>query len=152
MPNLITIRQSEPKDAATIAEFNIRMAKETEGIKLDSDTVFKGVVHLIENPKNGFYLIAEKQAEILGSLMITTEWSDWRNGDFWWIQSVYVKPEGRRKGIYSYLYKEVQNMARLKGDVCGIRLYVEQNNLTAQKAYESLGMKASHYKVYQADL
>lgn len=152
MPNQIIIRQSQFKDAATIAEFNIKMAKETEGIKLNSDTVYQGVVHLIENPQNGFYLVAEKKEEILGSLMITTEWSDWRNGDFWWIQSVYVKPEGRRQGIYSYLYKEVQNMAREQGDVCGIRLYVEQYNMTAQKAYESLGMKASHYKVYQADL
>jgi ribosomal protein S18 acetylase RimI-like enzyme len=152
MPNKITIRSAKLPDATTIAEFNIRMAKETEGIKLDSDIVHKGVTHLIENPKNGFYLVADKQGDILGSLMITTEWSDWRNGDFWWIQSVYVKPEGRRQGIYSYLYKEVQNMAKSQGDVCGIRLYVEQNNLSAQKAYESLGMKASHYKVYQADL
>jgi GNAT superfamily N-acetyltransferase len=152
MPNQIQIRKALPQDAEVIAEFNIKLAKETESIKLDRETVLKGVTSMIANPMNGFYLVAQLQDNILGSLMITSEWSDWRNGNFWWIQSVYVRPEGRRQGIYSYLYEHVRELAHRQGNVCGIRLYVEQYNFTAQRAYESLGMKASHYRVYQADL
>lgn len=152
MNNHINIRQATLADAAIITEFNVNMALETENKQLDQHIVLKGVNNLIETPENGFYLVAEKDNKILGSLMITTEWSDWRNGDFWWIQSVYVKPEERRQGVYSSLYDSVTELAKSIQSVCGIRLYVEQNNSTAQQTYESLGMKASHYLVYEADL
>ena len=152
MSDEIEVRQAFQDDADIIAQFNRRMALETENITLEHDMVRKGVMNLIHHPHRGFYLVAEKHDRILGSLMVTREWSDWRNGDFWWIQSVYVKPEERRQGTYRSLYNRVLEIAQQHGDVCGIRLYVEQNNLIAQKTYESLGMKPSHYKVYQADL
>lgn len=126
------------------------MAQETEGKMLDSDTLTQGVKGLLIHPEYGFYLVAERDGDILGSLAVTFEWSDWRNALFWWIQSVYVSPSARRQGIYASLYSRVQRMAKEKGNVCGFRLYVEKDNQVAQQTYEKLGMQECQYFMYQS--
>lgn len=153
------IRKAISQDAAVIAEFNIAMARETEGKELLPQVIYTGVANLIANPERGFYLVCENYtdtdadpsagAEPTGSLMVTTEWSDWRNGNFWWIQSVYVKPDHRQKGIYRAMYDHLKSLAKADANVCGFRLYVEQENLTAQKTYESLGMARTDYLMYE---
>lgn len=144
------IRKAIPGDLASIINFNQAMAKETEGRELEDDIISAGVKGLLDNESRGFYLVAEKDQEIVGSLMVTFEWSDWRNSTFWWIQSVYVRPQNRRQGIYSGLYKEVQRLAETTQGVCGYRLYVEKENRNAQATYESLGMRESHYLMYES--
>ncbi|MFT5663753.1 MAG: ribosomal protein S18 acetylase RimI-like enzyme [Urechidicola sp.] len=143
------IRQAIINDTAAIADFNIKMAKETEDMDLIPDVINAGVSSMIENPAMGFYLVAEEDNIIQASLMVTTEWSDWRNGLFWWIQSVYVQPQYRRMGLYSKLYEKVKNLAQDKGNVCGFRLYVEHENITAQKTYRSLGMEKTDYQMFE---
>ena len=142
------IRRAAASDAKIIAEFNISMAKETETLQLDAEVVYAGVQALIQNDDMGFYLVFEKNEKVVGSLMITKEWSDWRNGVFWWIQSVYVPPEFRRQGIYRSLYQEVQKLASSE-NVCGFRLYVEKDNAAAQQTYKKLGMHETHYLLYE---
>src|SRR6185436_1569492 len=122
---LMRIRLARPGDTQAIVDFNAAMALETEGKRLFPEVIGAGVRSLLRRPKAGFYLLAEKQAEIAGVLMITTEWSDWRNGAFWWIQSVYVRPEFRRQGVYRRLYQHVKRLAKNDRRVCGFRLYVE---------------------------
>jgi len=119
------IRRALAQDAAELAEFNINMARETEPFELIPEVVAAGVRTMIENPQRGFYLVVELDNGIQASLMITTEWSDWRNGMFWWIQSVYVRPQYRRQG------------------------YVENENVQAQKTYQSLGMSETGYKMFE---
>lgn len=145
--NMIRAATSEDRDA--IRDFNIAMALETEDKVLDRETLSRGVSALIENPGRGFYLIAERDGAVVGSLMVTKEWSDWRNGDFWWIESVYVKSAFRRQGIYRDLYGRVKEMAKVADNVCGFRLYVEKENQVAQETYERLGMRETHYKMYE---
>ncbi len=152
MTNQFIIRKGESKDVETLADFNCRMAEETEGKMLNWETVLAGTINLVNYPKKGFYLVAETQNLLAGSLMITTEWSDWRNGNFWWIQSVYISPDYRRQGVFSLLYNKVKQMAVEQEDVCGIRLYVENNNEVAQRTYKSLGMEDAHYKVYETEI
>lgn len=149
MNSTITVRQASDDDAASIGQFNINMAWETEEKKLDESTITAGVQSLFQKPEYGFYMVAESGDEIVATLMITHEWSDWRNGLFWWIQSVYVKPEFRRRGIYRSMYQRVLELAKNHPDVCGCRLYVEKENVTAQKTYEALGMRETHYKMYE---
>ncbi len=144
-----TIRQATAEDAESIAEFNRLMAFETEHKKLIPEVILTGVKTMIANPSHGFYLVAEKEGEIAGSLMITTEWSDWRNGVVWWVQSVYVRDEYRRQGIYRGLYEEVKSLSSSDESVCGYRLYVEKDNVKAQKTYESLGMIETDYLMYE---
>jgi ribosomal protein S18 acetylase RimI-like enzyme len=143
------IRQATINDTAAIADFNIKMAKETEDLALIPDVINAGVRNMIENPAMGFYLVAEDDHVIQASLMVTTEWSDWRNGLFWWIQSVYVQPQYRRMGLYSKLYEKVKNLAQDNNNVCGFRLYVEHENVTAQKTYRSLGMEKTDYQMFE---
>ena len=150
--NGLVIRVAEERDAETVTRFNAAMALETENRELDRETALAGVKNLLKNPQYGFYLIAERAGETAGSLMITGEWSDWRNGIFWWIQSVYIRPEFRRQGIYSRLYAQVKEMARERGDVCGLRLYVEQENVAAQRTYLALGMQEAHYRMFEQSL
>ena len=145
----ITIRRASASDAQAIADFNIQMAMETEGKKLPPDTILQGVSNMIANPAMGFYLVAESEGKLAGSLMVTTEWSDWRNGLFWWIQSVYIIREWRRKGIYRQLYAKVKSLATQEDNVCGYRLYVEKDNQPAQRTYENLGMNATDYLMYE---
>ena len=149
MKDRISIRKAAADDAEPIAEFNIAMAMETEQKKLERDRIEPGVKALFDHPEYGFYLVAESGDEIIGSLMVTKEWSDWRNGLFWWIQSVYVIPEFRRKGVYRAMYEKVKQLADQAENVCGFRLYVEKENTIAQQTYLSLGMEETHYKMFE---
>jgi len=142
------IRLATPADAGVLIEFNAAMALETEGKELLPDVIGAGVRSLLGDPAAGFYLLAE-QDRAVGSLMITKEWSDWRNGTFWWIQSVYVRPDFRRQGVYKSLYRHVQELASKDPAVCGFRLYVERENERAQATYSALGMKQTHYLVFE---
>jgi ribosomal protein S18 acetylase RimI-like enzyme len=144
-----TTRAGRPDDAELLAGFNQAMAVETEGKLLDGEIAAAGVRAALERPENGNYLIAEHDGTPVGSLMVTTEWSDWRNGFFWWVQSVYVVPEFRKQGVYRSLYAHVRIHAKSQPDVCGIRLYVENENLGAQKTYERLGMEQTGYRLYE---
>ena len=145
----INIRQANTRDAQAIADFNSLMAMETEGKTLQPATILSGVQNMIANPAYGYYLVAEQDGQVIGSLMVTSEWSDWRNGLFWWIQSVYIRQEWRRQGIYRRLYDEVKALAAQNGTICGFRLYVEKDNLNAQQTYQSLGMTATDYLIYE---
>lgn len=145
----IIIRVARQTDVTALVKFNQLMAWETEQKKLDEDILSKGVLALINDENKGFYLVAEHNSQVLGSLMVTTEWSDWRNGVFWWVQSVYISPDFRRQGIYAQLYAQVKTLAEQQKNVCGFRLYVETENIIAQKTYESLGMQQSHYLMYE---
>jgi ribosomal protein S18 acetylase RimI-like enzyme len=143
------IRLATPADAAVLAEFNAAMALETEHKELLPEVIGAGVRSLLANPAGGFYVVAEDNASVLAALMITKEWSDWRNGSFWWIQSVYVRPEWRRKGVYRQLYRHIQELAAQDPAVCGFRLYVERENSRAQATYRALGMKEMRYLVFE---
>jgi ribosomal protein S18 acetylase RimI-like enzyme len=125
------------------------MALETEGKTLDAATLANGVTAVFKDTAKGFYVVAEDEGQILGGLMVTTEWSDWRNGWFWWIQSVYIQPKGRGQGIYRLLYEFVKQQAANAGGVCGFRLYVEKENELAQAVYEKLGMEKTYYLMYE---
>ena len=143
------IRLATPADAAVLTEFNAAMALETERKELLPEVVGAGVKSLLDNRAGGFYVVAEESACVVGALMITKEWSDWRNGSFWWIQSVYVLPDFRRRGVYKRLYLHVQALAAQDPKVCGFRLYVERENSRAQATYRALGMKETRYLVFE---
>ena len=143
------IRQALSQDAAELAEFNINMARETEGIELIPEVISAGVRTMIDNPQWGFYLVVELDNGIQAALMVTTEWSDWRNGMFWWIQSVYVRPQYRRQGLYRELYERVKELAEHEEAICGFRLYVERDNKNAQNTYRALGMAETDYKIFE---
>lgn len=149
MNSEITIRIAKREDAPALIEFNQAMALETEGKRLDTQILTNGVESVFRDERKGFYVVAEIEEKIIGGLMITFEWSDWRDNWFWWIQSVYILPAGRGRKIYSRLYDFVKEKASESGDVCGIRLYVEKENTHAQKVYEKVGMEASHYLMYE---
>lgn len=151
MTNKTTIRLGQLKDCKTLSRFNITMAEETENKKLNPDTVYKGVENLINQPEKGFYVIVETSKKVIGSLMITAEWSDWRNGLFWWIQSVYILPEFRRTGIFTGLYQFVKDKAQKKNNVHGIRLYVDKDNKTARKTYNAMNMEKTDYRIYEEE-
>lgn len=146
----IKIRDATPDDAPTVADFNTRLAAETESHTLDPDVITPGVAVLLSDATKGRYWVAEVDDNVVGQIMVTYEWSDWRNGMLWWIQSVYVHPDYRGKGVFSSLYRHVESLARENKDVCGIRLYVEANNARAQDVYSSLGMQRTTYQVMQA--
>ena len=147
----IQIRKARPADLETLVSFNAAMAKETENRSLDPDQLTKGTKAVFESLDKGFYLVAEADGRIVGTLLITFEWSDWRNGTFWWIQSVYVRPGWRRWGIYRTMHEWVYNAARSSPDVCGIRLYVHRANEPAQMTYASLGMAVTQYDLLESD-
>ena len=149
MPDDLIIRRATVDDAETLARFNEAMAAETEDKTLDPDTVRAGVRAVFDKPEQAFYLVAERDDTIVGSLMITTEWSDWRNANFWWIQSVYVRPEARRAGVYTALHRKVRRRAHDADGVCELRLYVERDNAAAQAAYKELRMDAPPYRMYE---
>ena len=151
MDNPIIIRKATYLDISNIVGFNNAMALETEGKTLDYITLKQGVSEVLSDPLKGFYLIAVFSGTVVGQLMITSEWSDWRNGYFWWIQSVYVKPENRLHGIYRALNEEVLSLAKNNGNICGIRLYVDRDNTIAQRVYHNLGMSTSNYDMYEIE-
>lgn len=144
-------RRATLADVAAIAAFNQAMAQETENKALPSGTILAGVERMIGDSSLGFYLVAEADGGPVGCLGITFEWSDWRNGLFWWIQSVYIDPNYRRQGVFGGLYAHVTELAKNATDVCGIRLYVEHDNTNAQQTYLSLGMAETHYKLLEVE-
>ena len=144
----IVLRQATPADRPTLAEYNRRLAWETEHKTLDADTLAAGVAAVLEDVSRGVYYVAEEAGEVVGQLMITTEWSDWRNGWFWWIQSVYVREDYRRRGVFRALYDHALAEAKRRGDVVGLRLYVERENLRAQQTYRDLGMEEMPFFLY----
>nr|WP_199041727.1 GNAT family N-acetyltransferase [Dyella sp. ASV24] len=146
----ITIRTATRADIAHIARWNLAMAWETEQKALDPAVLERGVTAVFDEPRRGFYLVAERGNEPVGCLLVTYEWSDWRAGDFWWIQSVYVAESARREGVLRQLYEEAKQRAALAGAV-GLRLYVETENERAQRTYAGLGMERCHYFMYEAE-
>ena len=147
----MTIRPATLADAVTIARFNALMAAETEQITLDQNRLLKGVEALLRDSTKGFYLVVEHDNVIVGQLMITYEWSDWRNGVFWWIQSVYVEKSARGTGVFKMLFDHIHTLAKSAPDVCGLRLYVEKTNARAKQTYERLAMHPSHYEMYEME-
>jgi GNAT superfamily N-acetyltransferase len=143
------IRLAQRRDAPALIAFNAGLALETESKVLFPEVIAAGVRRLLRHPESGFYVVAEEAGEVLGGLMITTEWSDWRNGNFWWIQSLYVRPEHRRRGIYKRLYQFVRQLAASRRSVCGFRLYVERANRRARAAYRDAGMEETRYAMYE---
>jgi len=143
------IREAHSGDLESLVDFNLAMALETEAKNLHRETVRAGVCGCLEAPVRGFYLVAESTRRVVGSLMVTREWSDWRNGDFWWIQSVYVIPGFRKTGVFRALYDEARRRARASGQVCGCRLYVEKHNRSARSVYRKLGFAETEYRFYE---
>lgn len=145
----IKIRPGLLFDIDVIADFQLKMAMETENLALDPDTVNKGVSAVFDDPSKGKYWLAEMNGEVVGCLLTVPEWSDWRNGTVLWIHSVYVRSDVRNKGIYRELYQHLRGMVETSSDLRGLRLYVEKSNHNAQKVYETLGMSGEHYHLYE---
>jgi GNAT superfamily N-acetyltransferase len=146
---MITYREATPADATSILEFQMAMAIETEGVTLDRAVTEPGVHAVFADPSKGRYFVAEEEGRVVASLMITYEWSDWRNGTVWWIQSVYVVPELRKRRVYSGLYEHVKAIVDADPAIRGIRLYVDNRNTPAQQVYARLGMEGEHYRVFE---
>jgi GNAT superfamily N-acetyltransferase len=143
------IRQATETDSDSIVEFQISMAWETEQLQLSEPTVIRGVAAVFQDESKGIYYVAETEGKVVGSLLTTFEWSDWRNGTVLWIQSVYVRPEYRKRSIFSRLYKHIQEKVASNPDLRGIRLYADKSNTAAHGVYEHLGMTAEHYQMYE---
>lgn len=143
------IRKAKPTEADILAGFQQKMAKETEDLELNPDILNKGVKAVFDDPNKGIYYVAVHKEKVVASLMITFEWSDWRNGQVYWIQSVYVLPEYRGQGVYREMYQHLQNVVEQDPDILGLRLYVEKDNVNAQKVYSKLGMDGQHYKMFE---
>jgi GNAT superfamily N-acetyltransferase len=145
----LTIRPGIPADTPLVARMNARMAQETEHRSLDLAVLAAGVRAVLSDPSRGLYFIAELDGSVVGQAMITLEWSDWRNGWLWWLQSVYVHPQVRRQGVFTALYQHIIAAAKNAGDVVGLRLYVEQENHIAQQTYLDLGMERTSYQLLE---
>ncbi len=145
---MISIRKATPGDAPSIIAFQQAMAMETEGLELRSEVITKGVMAVFRDENKGVYYVAEENGTVVASLMITFEWSDWRNSNIWWFQSVYVIPEYRRKGVFRMMYDHVRQEGMAQG-IAGLRLYVEAENTRAQKTYEAMGMNGGHYRTFE---
>ncbi len=152
MSEAFRARAATADDARAIVAFNLAMARETEGRELDSERLARGVRRALADPARGRYLLAVDAGGVpRAALLVTTEWSDWRNGEFWWIQSVYVAPEARRRGAFATLWARVEAEARRDPDCCGLRLYVERENARAQATYAALGMIETDYRLWEID-
>ncbi len=145
----ILVRPAKPHDHPFIVDFQLRMARETENLQLDDERVNKGVRAVMDDPSKGQYYVAEHDGLIIGSLLITYEWSDWRNGQIWWIQSVFIIPEYRGKGVFRQMYRFLKQRVENDEQLVGLRLYVDFTNRTAQKVYEAMGMDGNHYRTYE---
>jgi ribosomal protein S18 acetylase RimI-like enzyme len=148
----IRIREAAMADAPVIADFNMQLARESEGLELDPAAVRTGVVAMLGDRSKGVYYVAEADGAVAGQTMITYEWSDWRNGNIWWIQSVYVKPEFRRAGMVRALFNHLRTLAQVRKEVCSLRLYVHRDNTRACQSYERLGMTRTRYEVFELDV
>ncbi len=147
---MIQIRLSNEYDIAKIVEFQVEMALETEGAKLGADTVNKGVTAVFNSPSKGTYFVAMDGNEIVGSLLLTPEWSDWRNKWVMWIQSVYVIPQKRGSGVFRSMYNHIEEYIGGDDDIAGLRLYVDLTNNKAREVYEKIGMIGDHYQLFEA--
>jgi GNAT superfamily N-acetyltransferase len=145
----LTIRKAKTDDAIILAENNLLMAKETEGVELDKEVTLEGVHAVISDENKGFYLLADREGEIVGQLMVTFEWSDWRNGQIWWVQSVYVPATARREAVFTSLYETLLLRARRAKNIVGLRLYVAKGNRGAQLAYQKIGMQKGRYDMFE---
>jgi ribosomal protein S18 acetylase RimI-like enzyme len=145
---MIQIRKAIPSDTPSIVDFQLKMAWETENMRLVPEIVTKGVEAVFSDQSRGQYYVAESDSKVVASLLITYEWSDWRNCNVWWFQSVYVLSEFRRQGIFRKMYNHIKELA-VEQDIAGLRLYVETRNSRAQKTYEALGMNSEHYSFYE---
>jgi hypothetical protein len=146
---MITVRKATRNDIDRIVEFQQKMAIETESLELNKAILLKGVESVFANPEKGFYVVAEYSGVVVGCTMLTSEWSDWRNGTFLWIQSVYVELAYRQKGVYGKMYSFVKQLVMNSKDYLGLRLYVVMNNKVAQEVYERTRMDGNHYKMYE---
>src|SRR3989440_3115188 len=149
MSPIMRIRLARRRDAPALVAFNRAMALETEAKALLPEVISAGVRGLLARPASGFYVVAERNGEVIGALLITKEWSDWRNGEFWWVQSVYVLPAHRGRGVYRRLYRHIQRLAARRRSVVGFHLYVDHDNARARRVYRSLGMKETRYLVFE---
>lgn len=143
------IRQATTADEAVIAEFNVSLAKESENLVLDPAVARRGVESALRDSAKGIYFVAEEKGKVVGQLLVTYEWSDWRDGNFWWLQSVYVHPDFRGRGVFKSLFAHAFEEAKKMPDTCGFRLYVESHNHRAQEVYRRLGLKATEYQVME---
>ncbi|NJD30804.1 MAG: GNAT family N-acetyltransferase [Gammaproteobacteria bacterium] len=148
----ITVRTATPADIDILVAGNIAMALEAEHKHLDPGTVQRGVRAVFDDPSLGQYFVAEVEANVVGQAMFTYEWSDWRNGTFWWLQSVYVAPVARRIGVFRALYRHIEDLAKADPAVCGLRLYVDRDNERAQRTYRNCGMADAGYLVMEVDM
>ncbi len=146
---MIKIRKGKPGDINHIAELQIQMARETEGLKLDKEVVSRGVRGIFRKPARGTYWIAEEKDNILGMLLAIPEWSDWRNGTVLWIHSLYIVPRARGQGVFKKLYKNLKKQVEQSPKLMGLRLYVDKRNKSAQEVYKKLGMSKEHYDLYE---
>lgn len=149
MGRMPSVRPARPEDAATIARFQILMARETEGLELDPATVGRGVQAVFDDPGKGGYWVAELDEEIAGALLTIPEWSDWRAATVLWIHSVYVLPERRGQGVYRALYEHLRRQVESSPGLAGLRLYVDRRNTAAQRVYRQLGMSREHYEMFE---
>ncbi|MFY9534067.1 GNAT family N-acetyltransferase [Clostridium sp.] len=145
----MNIRKAKLEDLDVIVEYNYNLAYETEDKELDKAILTKGVKKIIEDENKGVYHVCEIDGKVVGQIMYTYEWSDWRNGTFIWVQSVYVDKEHRGKGAFKALYNKIKEICDSSNEYVGIRLYVEKENYTAQKTYRSLGMEECNYFMYE---
>ena len=145
----MSIRPAKLSDVLAIADFNIALCRETEHRELDPVTVTDGVARFIGEPSRGRYFVAEIDGEVIGQSAHTFEWSDWRNGELWWIQSVYVHPDHRGKGVFRSLFEHIRKLGESDNDCCGIRLYMERDNHTARRSYLKLGLGETGYEVME---
>lgn len=148
----VKIRLATIKDCGVIADFNRFLAKETEDVDLQESVIVPGVSAILSDASKGLYFVAEENGSVLGQVMITYEWSDWRNGNIWWLQSVYVRKDQRGRGIFRQLFEHVAKLAKKEPGVCGIRLYMHNENHTARKTYKSLGFEDTAYQVLELPL
>jgi len=146
---MVRIRLALEEDKKTIAQFQVEMAMETESLKLDIDALINGVTAVFRDPQKGKYLVAEDGKQIVASMLLTPEWSDWRDKWVLWIQSVYVLPEFRRKNIFSLMYEFAKQIAERDEKVAGMRLYVDNSNDKAIQVYKAIGMNGDHYRVFE---
>jgi GNAT superfamily N-acetyltransferase len=145
----VTVRFADPNDLEPIVSFNLRLALETESKQLDQAKLYEGVAKALAEPERLRYWVAEESNSVVGALAISTEWSDWRNGWIWWLQSVYVVPESRGRGVFHALVREVRAEASRRGDIIGLRLYVERQNHAAQAVYRAIGLEPGGYEVME---
>ena len=148
-PKTITVRLASTRDSDCIIDFQKRMAWETEGLRLDEARVTAGVAAVFNDPGKGRYYVAEHAGEVVGMLLTIPEWSDWRNGTVVWLHSVYVRADYRRQGVFRRLFAHVKHEVLASPDLCGLRLYVEKRNATAQSVYKRLGMTSDHYEMFE---